>query len=133
MPYEKVSAAGPKAAPRSISGAVHCGEPIAVGSPITLDADSPIAEALRGEYTIGGQPSAPVVTMLATSTGAQEPVVADFLEMTISSTEKDVAPTAADDFVETGLDTPVDIPVAALLANDTDLNGDTLAVTGVMP
>ncbi|MEO0697590.1 MAG: Ig-like domain-containing protein [Pseudomonadota bacterium] len=106
-------------------------DPILVGTPITLGANSPIAQALRGEYTVAGQASAPVVSLLATSAGAQEPFTADFLDMIITSTERQVAPVAGDDSARTGIDEELVLSAVDLLANDVDLNEDPLSIVSV--
>ena len=55
-----------------------------------------------------------------------------FDSITVTATEADVAPVAVDDDVTTQTETAITIPVATLLANDTDANsGDSLTVTAV--
>ena len=48
----------------------------------------------------------------------------------ITVTPLNVAPVATDDTVTVGEDTPTDV-TAGLLTNDTDVDGDTLVVSGV--
>ena len=54
----------------------------------------------------------------------------DIGHVTITVTAANDAPVAVDDPATTVEDTPVTISAAALLANDTDVDGDTLTVTG---
>ncbi|MEJ5992767.1 Ig-like domain-containing protein, partial [Ramlibacter sp. PS3R-8] len=52
--------------------------------------------------------------------------------VSVNVTPQDDAPSAANDLASTAEETPISIPVATLLANDTDPDaGDTLTVTGV--
>ncbi|MHA7901410.1 MAG: malectin domain-containing carbohydrate-binding protein, partial [Henriciella sp.] len=110
-------------------------EPKAIGEPIPLQGE--VLKAVLGQKTIqdeGGNDvaSSAVVTLLATSFGAQEPFEANFVDLEITSTEKQVAPVAADDETSTTPGQPVVINLADLLANDTDANvNDTLEIVSV--
>ncbi|MEL6755564.1 MAG: malectin domain-containing carbohydrate-binding protein, partial [Pseudomonadota bacterium] len=110
-------------------------QPKAIGEPIPLQGE--VLKAVLGQKTIqdeGGADvaSSAVVTLLATSTGPQEPFEANFVDLEITSTEKQVAPAAANDEAATMPDQPVVINIADLLANDTDANpSDTLAIVSV--
>ncbi|MCI0430596.1 MAG: Ig-like domain-containing protein, partial [Rhodospirillales bacterium] len=55
----------------------------------------------------------------------------DTATVTITITGKNDAPVAANDTVTTAEDTPITIAAATLLANDTDVEGDTLTITSV--
>lgn len=63
-------------------------EPIG-DSPIQLNTNGNIVNALQGQYSINGQSSAPAITLLSTATGANDSFTATFEEMTIESTRKD--------------------------------------------
>ncbi|MEO1405436.1 MAG: hypothetical protein AAFV54_02965, partial [Pseudomonadota bacterium] len=75
-------------------------EPNPIGGEITLQGE--VLKAVLGQKTIqdeGGNdlPSSAVVTLLATSFGTQEPFEANFVDLEITSTEKEVEPVAVDD------------------------------------
>lgn len=92
-----------------------------------------VLTALRGEHTVQGQASGLAVGLYSTNTGEAEADAfqAVFDDITITATEAALPPVAGDDALRTGVDTVLIIPVATLLANDTDPNGDALSVTAV--
>ncbi|MEZ4402349.1 MAG: Ig-like domain-containing protein [Kofleriaceae bacterium] len=111
---------------------------------VTIDASDPEGGALtfaastpaHGTVTIAGAtltytpaadyngPDAVTVTVTA---GAQSATAA----VTITVTPVNDAPVAVDDDAATGEDTPATLTAAALLANDTDVDGDALTITAV--
>ncbi|SNS31086.1 malectin domain-containing carbohydrate-binding protein [Tropicimonas sediminicola] len=116
-------------------GGMVLAQPKAIGGPITLQGE--VLKAVTGQKTIQDEsgndlPSSAIVTLLATSFGAETPFEANFVDMEITSTAQAIAPVAQDDEFTATPDQPVVIDVADLLANDSDANAtDTLTVTGV--
>lgn len=116
-------------------GGYELAQPKAIGGPIVLQGE--VLSAVLGQKTIQAEdgsnlPSSAIVTLLSTSTGPETPFEANFADLEITSTAQQVAPTAVDDQVSTGVNQPIDIPVGDLLANDIEPNvADTLTVTGV--
>ena len=60
-------------------------------SPIQLDVDGNIVQALQGQYINNGVQSSPVVSLLSSSRGPVDEFTADYLELTIESTKKQTA------------------------------------------
>ncbi len=119
----------------SPGGGMVLAQPKAIGGPIALQGK--VLDAVLGNNTIMAEngnklPSSAIVTLLATSTGPETPFEANFADLEITSTVQQVAPVAVDDEASTSPDQAVDIPVADLLANDSDANvGDALSITSV--
>jgi VCBS repeat-containing protein len=112
------------------------GSPTSVGVPITLASGATLTVLSNGNFTID-----PVETLGANdfvvdqiTYTVQDPTGrTDSATATFTIFGANDAPVAADDpsgFV-TAFNTPVTIAPAALTANDTDIDGDTLAVTAV--
>ncbi|MEX2453681.1 MAG: malectin domain-containing carbohydrate-binding protein [Rhodospirillaceae bacterium] len=115
-------------------GGMELSEPKAIGGLIALQ--GAVLEAVLGQKTITAEsgaelPSSAIVTLLATSTGPETPFEANFVDLEITSTVQQVAPVAAEDEASTSPDQSIDIPVADLLANDSDGNLDILTVASV--
>ena len=118
----------------SPGGGMELAQPKAIGEPIPLQGE--VLNAVLGQKTIqdesgGNLPSSAVVTLLSTSTGPEDPFEANFVDLEITSTEKEVPPTAGDDEARTGVDEALVLTAAELLANDEDLNGDDLTIESV--
>ena len=97
-------------------------------------AGSAVLDTILGETTVQGQQTGVAAGLFATNNGSApgDTFQAVFDSITVTATEKAVAPDAADDLASTRIDTALAIPVAQLLANDSDANpADTLTVTGV--
>ncbi|MEM9642762.1 MAG: Ig-like domain-containing protein [Pseudomonadota bacterium] len=97
-------------------------------------ADTDVLSAIRGETTVQGQETGLAVGLFSSNTG--EPTAdafqAVFDDIEITATEAELPPDAQDDQVSTGVNAVLTIPVADLLANDSDPNpSDALSITGV--
>lgn len=94
---------------------------------------SQVLETILGNNTVQGQPTGIAAGLFATNNGSNaDTFQAVFDSITVTATEAQVPPDAVDDEAFTGIDTALVIPVAQLLANDTDANpADTLTISGV--
>ncbi|MEM6693094.1 MAG: tandem-95 repeat protein [Pseudomonadota bacterium] len=104
-----------------------------VGTVVDLSGTNVMA-AINGEISVQGQETGLAVGLFSTNFGAPagDAFQAVFDDIEITTTEKNVAPVAEDDSTFAGVDETIIIPVADLLANDTDPNaGDTLAIVDV--
>ncbi|MEM6487072.1 MAG: tandem-95 repeat protein [Pseudomonadota bacterium] len=113
----------------------NSGPAVVTGDPLSL-AGSNVLTALNGEWQVQGQDSGLAVGLFSTNFG--EPDTAEgrfqavFKDIEITATEAALPPDAVDDVFFTGVDTPITISVAELLANDSDLNpSDLISFTGV--
>jgi hypothetical protein len=88
---------------------------------------------LGGAALPGGEQQGIAAGLFSSNTGsASDTFQAVFDSITVSATEGDFPPVAADDEVTTQTNNAIEIPVATLLANDTDPNSnEVLTVTGV--
>jgi hypothetical protein len=103
------------------------------GAAVSL-AGSAVMEAILGNASVGGQETGLAVGLFSSNNGEPEANTfqAVFDDIEITTTEAEVPPVAGDDVFLTGVNEPLEIPVADLLANDSDQNtGDTVTVTGV--
>ena len=118
----------PKATYTTITGDVE------VTGTQTIDlTGSNVLDAILGNNTVQGQQMGLAAGLFSSNTQSPgDTFQAVFDSITVSATEAQVPPGAVDDEAQTGVDTVLEIPVATLLANDTDANpGDALTVTGV--
>lgn len=92
-----------------------------------------VLEAIRGAHIIGGQQSGLAVGLFSTNNGEPEANAfqAVFDDIKITATEAELPPVANDDTTSAQVNQTITIPVADLLANDSDPNGDPLTVTSV--
>ena len=108
------------------------GDVTLTGTSIDL-AGTAVLDAIRGEHAVQGQESGLAVGLYSTNNGELESnaFVAVFDDILITATEVELPPVAGDDRLSTRVDTVLTIPVADLLANDTDPNADPLSITSV--
>ncbi len=94
---------------------------------------SAVLNTILGNNTVQGQTTGIAAGLFASNMGSStDTFQAVFDSITVTATEAQVAPSAVDDTADTGVNTVLSIPVADLLANDTDPNpADTLIVTSV--
>jgi len=94
---------------------------------------SAVLDTILGNNSVQGQEAGIATGLFASNFGSDNDTFqAVFDSITVSATEAEIAPDAVDDQFSTGVNAALDIPVADLLANDTDPNpGDVLAVTSV--
>ena len=111
----------------------NSGDKTVVGTALSLTGTA-VLDAVKGDFTVQGQDSGLAVGLFSSNTGESEAnrFQAVFDDIEITATEAQLPPTAVDDTVSTGVNTVINIPVAQLLANDTDPNpADSLTVTNV--
>ena len=104
------------------------------GTPVLLTGTT-VLQAAMGNYTVQGQASGLAVGLFATNTGqaAADAFQAIFDDIEITAIEGQFPPDAQDDTKSTDVNTILTIPVAELLANDSDPNpADMITVTGVL-
>ena len=96
-------------------------------------AGTAVLDAIRGDHAVQGQQSGLAVGLYSTNNGELEADAfqAVFDDILITATEAELPPVAGDDTLRTAVDTVLTIPVADLLANDADPNGDDLTITAV--
>ncbi|MEM6519088.1 MAG: malectin domain-containing carbohydrate-binding protein [Cyanobacteria bacterium P01_C01_bin.70] len=104
-------------------------------TPIDLTG-SKVLTAIEGNYQVQGQPSGVAVGLFSTNAGQgsseSDRFQAVFDGIEITATEASLPPDAVDDSLATGINTPLVITPADLLANDTDPNPtDSLTITQV--
>jgi hypothetical protein len=96
--------------------------------------DSKVLTTFLGGAEIAlGEQQGIAAGLFSSNTGStNDSFQAVFDSITVSATEAEVAPIAVDDDVTAQINTAIQIPVATLLANDTDANsGEVLTITAV--
>ena len=120
----------PKAIFQTITGDVE----VTGGPTDVIDlSGSKVLETIQGNNDVNGQTTGTAAGLFATNNGSSSDTFqAVFDSITVTATEAQVPPNAVNDEAFTSIDTILTIPVAQLLANDTDANpADTLTVTSV--
>lgn len=93
---------------------------------------SQVLETILGNNAVQGQTTGLAAGLFATNNGGgNDTFQAVFDRIAVTATEAEVPPVAGDDSFGAQIDQTLTIPVADLLANDTDANGDPLTVTAV--
>ncbi|MEM6460729.1 MAG: malectin domain-containing carbohydrate-binding protein [Pseudomonadota bacterium] len=93
-----------------------------------------VLETILGNNTVQGQQTGLAVGLFTSNEGeeVEDAFQAVFKRIDINATEGPVSPDAGDDIVTTGVNTPLILNVAELLANDTDANtNDSLTIVSV--
>ncbi len=109
------------------------GETTVSGAAVSLSGTK-VLDAIKGDHTVQGQTSGVAVGLFSTNNGQSEANTfqAVFDDIEVSTTEAQLPPEAEGDLFSTGVNTPLTIAVAQLLANDSAPHpADVLSVIGV--